>query len=91
LLRGVKPIDTAPMAAVPIMVKTTRRERFMVCPVIFLNDFDSYAFGVNQASESRRFHSFVRQDRFAPKNKNPAIYGGVQLGGASPAAPPLKA
>ena len=28
--RGTKPIDTAPTAAVPIMVKITRRERFMV-------------------------------------------------------------
>ena len=31
-LRGTKPIDTAPTAAVPIMVRTTRRERFMVRP-----------------------------------------------------------
>ena len=28
--RRTKPIDTVPMAAVPIMVKTTRRERFMM-------------------------------------------------------------
>jgi hypothetical protein len=86
LLRGAKPIDTAPMAAVPIMVKTTRRERFTVCPIIFLKELDSFTFGVNQASESRRFHRIVRQDRFDSQNKNPAICGGVQLGGASPAA-----
>jgi hypothetical protein len=29
LLFGTKPIDTTPTAAVPIMVKTIRRERFM--------------------------------------------------------------
>jgi hypothetical protein len=35
----MKPIDTAPTAAVPIMVKTTRRERFMVrFSVIDFND-----------------------------------------------------
>jgi hypothetical protein len=28
--RGTSPIETAPTAALPIMVKTTRRERFMV-------------------------------------------------------------
>jgi hypothetical protein len=39
-MRGTKPIDTAPTAAVPIMVKTTRRERFMGSPVAAqLNSF----------------------------------------------------
>jgi hypothetical protein len=30
--RGTNPIDTAPTAAEPIMVRTTRRERFMGAP-----------------------------------------------------------
>jgi hypothetical protein len=34
-LRRTKPIDAALMAAVPINVKTTRRERFMVLPSAF--------------------------------------------------------
>jgi hypothetical protein len=29
-VRGTNPIDTAPMAAFPIKVRTTRRERFMM-------------------------------------------------------------
>src|SRR6266704_3246958 len=33
-MRGTKPIDTAPTVAVPIMVKMTRRERFMRSPAL---------------------------------------------------------
>src|SRR6266849_8994805 len=33
-IRGTKPIDTAPTVAVPIMVKMTRRERFMRSPAL---------------------------------------------------------
>src|ERR1700692_2002445 len=33
-IRGTKPIDTAPTVAVPIMVRMTRRERFMRSPAL---------------------------------------------------------
>src|SRR5258707_10315203 len=64
-LRRTRPIDTAPMAVVPIMVKTTRRERFMWrlpsgFGELFLNGHQFPSPEDNDASESKLFHRIVR-------------------------------
>src|SRR3981189_2944709 len=49
-IRGTKPIDTAPTVAVPIMVKMTRRERFMRSPALTFER----VFGQTKPWHSRR-------------------------------------
>src|SRR5882672_3467522 len=50
-IRGTKPIDTAPTVAVPIMVKMTRRERFMRSPAL------THSNSLGQASAFKPGHS----------------------------------
>ena len=68
-MRGTKPIDTAPTVAVPIMVKMTRRERFMRSPALtFEQSWPSLSIQASalrqtcvlHTSRSQPFHRIVR-------------------------------
>ena len=71
---GTRPIDTAPMAALPINVSTTRRERFIVAipPVDRPRTPHSFHHLRAEASESRSFHGFVREWLSRRKNQRHA-------------------
>src|SRR6267142_1769940 len=66
-IRGTKPIDTAPTVAVPIMVKMTRRERFMRSPAL------THSKSLGQASAFKPGHSSLGIEadlRSADKSKS---------------------
>jgi hypothetical protein len=61
---GTRPIDTAPTAAVPINVNTTRRERFMAISSAWREAVEILRHSrPKRASESASFHGIVRRKR----------------------------
>jgi hypothetical protein len=73
------------MAAVPIMVKTTRRERFMVW-LLSQWMIDSRSFAADHASKSfarSKFHQSLETPAPAAQTKTPPFAAGFSRGGAS--------